>query len=278
MPEDHRDTAPPTAPVRFYDATYARFHESLYREIRRETWGQDIGQNGWITAEEQDRLIEHLALAPGQRLLDVACGSGGPTLRIAQCTGAHAVGVDRHADAINAATQEAAARNLLHLAAFHAADAQQPLPFPDESFDAITCIDAINHLADRPRVLADWARLLKPGGRLLFTDPAVVTGPLSNDEIATRASIGFFLFVAPDTNDRLLAEAGLQPIAREDLTEALARTAAAWHAARHKRAAALTEIEGRTTFDGQQRFLETAARLARERRLSRFMHAARKPA
>jgi hypothetical protein len=45
---------------------------------------------------------------------------------------------------------------------------------------------------------AEWARLLKPNGRLLFTDPTVVTGPLTNAEIAVRSSAGFYLFVPQD--------------------------------------------------------------------------------
>jgi len=262
--------------VDFYDATYGRFHESLYRDIRQETWGEDIGQNGWITAKEQDRFIEWLSLGPGQHLLDIACGSGGPTLRIAERTKAAILGVDIHADGIDAGRQQAAARGLSQTASFEVVDAQGPLPFEDRSFDAVMCIDAINHLSNRPRVLAEWARVLKPGGRLLFTDPIVVTGPLTNEEMAIRSSIGFFLFVAPDTNDRMLAGAGFGLTIKDDFTEALAQTAASWHAARQKRAAELRRIEGHATFDGQQRFLEVAALLARERRLSRFAYVASK--
>src|SRR5687768_3038041 len=88
--------------VDFYDATYGRFDETIYREIRRETWDEDIGQNGWITAREQDQFIAWLSLGPGQRLLDIACGSGGPTLRIAERTRAVVLGVDIHEDGINA--------------------------------------------------------------------------------------------------------------------------------------------------------------------------------
>jgi hypothetical protein len=57
----------------------------------------------------------------------------------------------------------------------------------------------------------------------------------------------------------------------------MAVVAQRWRAARAERAAALQEIEGQQTFDAQQRFLEIAARLARERRLSRFVHLAEKP-
>jgi SAM-dependent methyltransferase len=262
--------------VDFYDSTYGRFGESLYREIRRETWHDDFGQNGWITAQEQDQFIEWLALGPDGRLLDVACGSGGPSLRIADRTGATVRGVDIHPDGIAAARQEAGRRRLSDRASFEVLDAQRPLPCADGSFDAVTCIDAINHLADRARVLAEWARVLSPGGRLLFTDPAIVTGPLSSEEIAVRSSIGFFLFVAPDTNDRMIADAGLGLIKGVDLSDALARVATGWHAARQTRAEALRSVEGAETFEGQQRFLHVAARLARERRLSRFAYLASK--
>lgn len=160
-------------------------------EIRREAFGEDIGQNSWLTADEQDAFIRWLDLAAGKRLLDVACGAGGPALRIAAMTGCSIVGVDAHEQAISTAQSLAVQRGRGTQAHFQHADAQLPLPHPDGSFDAITCIDAINHLADRPRVIAEWTRLLKPGGRMLFTDPIVVTGPLTNAEIAVRSSIGF---------------------------------------------------------------------------------------
>lgn len=277
MPNGRRDEPPdPAANAGFYDSTYGRFHENLYSEIRRLTWGEDIGQNSWTSAAEQDGFIRRLALGEGDRLLDIACGSGGPTLRIAAQTGAAVLGVDAHADGITAARRQAAVSGLADAAAFEVVDASGALPFVDESFDAVMCIDAINHLPDRPRVLADWARVLKRGGRLLFTDPVVVTGPVTSAEIAIRASLGFFLFVAPETNDRMLADAGLRLDAKEDLTEALALTAARWLAARQKHEAELRQIEGEAAFEAQQRFFAVAADLAAERRLSRFAYFASK--
>ena len=52
----------------------------------------------------------------------------------------------------------------------------------------VRCIRSIETAASL--VLVDWARLLRPSGRLLFTDPLTVTGPLGSDEIAIRTSIG----------------------------------------------------------------------------------------
>ena len=87
---------------------------------------------------------------------------------------------------------------------FQRGDAGHPLPFADEGFDALLCIDAINHLPDRQRIFKEWWRVLKPGGRLLFTDPAILSGPVSNEELAVRSSNGYFLFTPSGEDERLL--------------------------------------------------------------------------
>jgi ubiquinone/menaquinone biosynthesis C-methylase UbiE len=112
-------------------------------------------------------------------------------LRIAAITACSVVGIDVHEQAISTARALTAQRGLSLVAEFQVVNAAAKLPFPDAVFDAITCIDAINHFPDRPHVIAEWARLLKPGGRLLFTDPITVTGPLTNAEIAVRSYSGF---------------------------------------------------------------------------------------
>ena len=263
--------------VRHYDANYGKFQTELYAEIRREAFGEDIGQSSWITADEQDRFLGLLELSPGKRLLDVACGSGGPALRIATKTGCSVVGIDMHEDAVSTANSLAAHDGLSDRAEFRVANAAEPLPFPDAFFDAITCIDAINHLPDRPRVLSDWARLLKPGGRLLFTDPITVTGPLTNHEIAVRGSIGFFLFVPLDYDRTVIAQCGLRLLVCEDVTANMAEMAERRGAARASRSHLLSNIEGAETYNGQQTFFAVAARIAKERRLSRFLYVVEKP-
>jgi cyclopropane fatty-acyl-phospholipid synthase-like methyltransferase len=261
-------------PSGHYDANYGNFQTDLYAEIRREAFGEDIGQSSWITADEQDHSLSWMNLGPGKTLLDVACGSGGPALRMAEKTGCRVVGVDIHDQAISTAKSLAAERKLEKRAEFRVVNANPPLAFSDSTFDAITCIDAINHLSDRPRVIADWARILKPGGRLLFTDPTTVTGPLTAEEIAVRSSIGFFLFVPRGYDEQVISECGLQVIVGEDATENMALLAQRRGAAREARSAALRHIEGDASFEAQQKFFTVAARIAKERRLSRFLYVA----
>ena len=256
--------------VRHYDAQYGRFTSDLYAAIRREAFGEDIGQNSWLTADEHDLFIGWMSPSPQSRVLDVACGSGHTTLRIASRTGCTVHGVDIHEGAIAEARAAAEQLDLASRADFQVHDAARPFTFDDASFDSIICIDAINHLPNRPSILAEWARVLKPGGVLVFTDPIVVSGPLTADEIAIRSSIGFFLFVPPGTDERLLDAAGFDVTDVADRTQNMAVSAQRRMTARQRREADLRSIEGDETFEGQQRFLEVAARLAVERRLSRL--------
>jgi SAM-dependent methyltransferase len=263
--------------VDLYGASYGGFARDVYSEVRREAWGEEIGQNSWLTREELEGFAAELELDGSSRVLEIGCGSGGPALHLARLTGCEIVGVDVHEDAVANASRMAREAGLDARARFVRADAGEALPFASGTFGSLLCVDAINHLPNRRGVFDEWARVLAPGGRVLFTDPITVTGPLTSDEIATRASIGYFVFVPTGEDERLLGAAGLRTLAVEDATENMAAVAERWLAARARREQALREIEGDETFGGQQRFLEVAARLARERRLSRFVHLAEKP-
>jgi ubiquinone/menaquinone biosynthesis C-methylase UbiE len=259
-----------------YNANYGNFQTDLYAQIRHEAFGEDIGQNSWLTSGEQDRFLAWLDLSPGKTLLDVGCGAGGPALRIAAKTGCSVVGIDVHEQAVATASSLAAQRGLAEHSEFRSTDATGPLPFSDASFDAITCIDAINHLPDRLQVIAEWARVLKVGGRLLFTDATTVTGALTNAEIVVRSYAGFYLFVPHGYDERMIAQSGLQLLICENVTANVAKVAEARRTARASRSAALREIEGDQAYSGQQEFLTVAGRIAKEGRLSRFVYVSKK--
>jgi SAM-dependent methyltransferase len=252
--------------VDLYNNTYQKFTERVLAEVRAEAFGKDIGQNSWITAEEMLTLIQPLNLNHNSVVLEVACGSGGPAMFVAESTGCKIHGVDSNENAIETA------RNQNSQIQFKVADANQPLPFDSETFDAIYCMDAVNHFTNRLQVLREWCRLLKKGGRFLYTDPIVVTGPLTNDEMMKRSSIGFFLFVPENANKNWIEEAGFRLIQKEDVTSAASNVAKRWHDSRAKRQTDLESVEGKERFEGLQSFLDIVHRLYNEKRLSRFAY------
>lgn len=263
-------------PFDFYAAHYARFDSALSAALRRKVYGEDLGQTGWRTAAEQAEIAQWLGLAPGVRLLDVCCGSGGPSLVLAERTGCQVTGLDVEPVGVTRAKAAAAARGLTGQTEFLAADCGGRLPFADAAFDAILCVDAINHLPDRLGVLREWARLLRPGGRLLYADPCVITGPVAKAELDVRADLGFYLFVPPGHDEHALPAAGLTLLRREDRTAACADIARRWHDFRVQHAEALEQEEGAAWYARRQRFLSTAAELARSGRLSRVIYLAEK--
>ena len=187
-------------------------------------------------------------------VLDVGCGSGGPALHLARLTGARVTGIDINADGIATASRQAAERGLADRATFRVVDVERPLPFEDDTFDAIISMDAMCHMPLRAHVLAEWRRVLKPGGRAVFTDPVVVTGPVSSAEIAVRSSIGRFLFVPPGANEQFIVKAGLRPRARRRPERPGApEMARRWHAARATHREALVALEGEERFAGCRR-------------------------
>ncbi len=262
----------------FYDTSYRNFADELYASIRSEAFGEDIGQNSWLTADEQRAFCDWLAIEPATEVLEVGSGSGGPALFTAQTTGCRITGVDLHEDGVAAANAAARERGLADRAQFLQADAREGLPFGDGSFDAAICVDAMNHLYEREHVLREWHRVVRPEGRILFTDPITVTGLLRREELILRSgAMGEFVFTPPGVDERLTREAGFDDVRVEDVTESGAGVAAAWHAARERHSAELDEIEGAEANAATQRFLWTVATLARERRLSRFAYVARRP-
>jgi SAM-dependent methyltransferase len=258
--------------VPLYASAYAGL--DAREQVRRETYGEDLGQSSWMTVDELGHFGELLELRSGSRLLDVGCGSGGPALHLAEATGASVVGVDVLEEGIAAATAQARARDLDGQATFVRADAGERLPFEEESFDAVLSVDAMCHLPDRRNVLEEWHRLTRPAGRILFTDPTVVTGLVTGTEIADRSAIGMYVFSVASMNEELLAEAGFDLLSREDLTESTATVARRWADARQHFSEQLVADEGAATFEGVQRFLEASHVLARERRLSRYAYVA----
>jgi SAM-dependent methyltransferase len=263
--------------VDLYDGEYGNYESDVYGQVRTETYGVDFGQTSWVTTEESMQIPGLLELTSNSSVLEIGCGSGVYALHIAKTTGCTVTALDINALGIQNANQLAEDSGLRKQVHFEVCDASQPLPFADETFDAIFSNDVLCHIPGRPALLAEMYRVLKSrGGRMLFSDALVIGGLISHEEIATRSSIGYYLFSPPGENERLILDAGFTGLEVRDTTEEAAHTAARWLEARGKYKAKLLALEGEQKYTGLQHFLSSVQTLTQERRLLRLLYQARK--
>lgn len=116
------------------------------------------------------RAADRVRLEPGQKALDLCCGTGDLALMLAERVGSEGevTGADFSRPMLEIATEKAA-RDLVGQVEYQWADALD-LPFEDESFDALTIAFGARNLADLPKGLAEMHRVLKPGGRLAILE------------------------------------------------------------------------------------------------------------
>jgi SAM-dependent methyltransferase len=259
---------------RGYDALYGEFDSPLMQRLRREAYGEDIGQHSWVTAEELEEDIPRLDLSRARRLLDLGCGPCGPLTFITSRVGCQSTGMDLSANAIAAGQARAASLGVVELVKLHEADLNQPIPFANGSFDAVMSLDVVLHLRDRAEVFREVARVLVPQGKFLFTDAGILTGSISDEEVQLRAVYGYTQFAPAGFNEGLLELAGLRLIDRIDRTASLLKNAAGRLAARLAHRAEIEQLEGNTCFERQQRYLETVVALSQRGAVARMMYLA----
>lgn len=115
--------------------------------------------------------LETLNLAPGAWVLDLGCGEGRHVHGVHMIAGVNVVGLDLDRVALTKARAGLASLGEGDgVSAVIAGDAYR-LPFADHAFDAVICSEVLEHLSDYRRVLAEIARVLKPGGLFAPTVP-----------------------------------------------------------------------------------------------------------
>jgi 2-polyprenyl-6-hydroxyphenyl methylase/3-demethylubiquinone-9 3-methyltransferase len=100
----------------------------------------------------------------GRTVLDLGCAGGFMAEALAR-RGAVVTGIDPAADAVASARAHASAEGL---SIRYDEGTGEALPYPDAAFDAVVCVDVLEHVADLDAVLAEVRRVLKPGGWFLF--------------------------------------------------------------------------------------------------------------
>src|SRR5688572_14431181 len=204
-----------------YASIYRYFDAPLMRRVRQEAYGDDIGQHSWVSAAELRADIPRLALTPSSRLLDLGCGPCGPLTFVLATVGCTGTGVDASDPALESGRARATELGVAHALTTLLVDLDTRLPLEPTQFDAVMSLDVILHLRDRAKFFAESRRLLRPGGRFLLTDAAVLTGVISSDELQQRGLYGSVQLVPPGLNERLLTRAGFRVIDSDDRTDSV---------------------------------------------------------
>jgi SAM-dependent methyltransferase len=134
------------------------------RDVQQKTWSEgDFAMVAGIVMMVAEELTEALDVVPGERALDVACGSGNGALAVARRAWGNTVGADFVPALLERGRERAAAERLD--VDFVEADATD-LPFGDGEFDVVMSIFGAMFAADQEKAAAELLRACKPGGKV----------------------------------------------------------------------------------------------------------------
>jgi ubiquinone/menaquinone biosynthesis C-methylase UbiE len=204
----------------------------LQRRIQRYGWDRAVAayEHGWHEQLEPAHasMLDMAALERGDRVLDIACGTGLVTFRVVDIVGAEGsvVGTDISGQMVETARRTAVQRGVGNVR-FERSDAEQ-LPFADRTFDAAVCGLGLMYVPDAVKALGEMHRLVKPGGRAA----AAVWGarracgwaeifPITNARVASEVCPMFFHLGTKDTLARAFEAAGFADVRCERLSTTL---------------------------------------------------------
>lgn len=186
----------------------------------------DLPDNAWWDPQGPAKLLHamnptrtgfflrELGDPAGQLVVDAGCGGGLVAKTLTQA-GATVIGIDPAEPSLAVARRAAGAR-------FHPVAARlEQLPLADRSADAVVAADVLEHVGDLPAAVAEIARVLRPGGRLLFDTinrtvwawAVALLGAERLTGLIPRGTHEWRLFIRPDELHRLLTAAGLTAVA-----------------------------------------------------------------
>ena len=201
----------------------------MQRRIQRYGWDLAAASYEVLWQDQlafaQAQLLTLVSLAPGEQVLDVACGTGLVSLEAARAVAplGQVMGIDLSGQMVDAAGQRAAAQGILN-ADFARMDGEA-LNIPDARFDAALCALGLMYMPEPAQALREMSRVLRPGGRLGLAvwGERVQCGwsavfPIVDAEVASEVCPLFFRLGQDGVLARLCETAGFHAVGQHRIT------------------------------------------------------------
>lgn len=212
-----------TRPAEYYDR-----HQFLYNwfwsrsALHYGLWSAGVTSLVAAIERTNDAVIETAQVTADDHVFDLGSGTGGTAVRLAQQTGCRVTGMTISPKQHRQARQLSERAGVADRVTFVLGNFEDRLPFPDGSFTVVTAIESFCHAHDKPAVLKEIHRVLRPGGRTIMIDGFLSSRILSQAE-QHRYDICRLGWQVPslwpyDELSELFKTAGFDLVARSDRT------------------------------------------------------------
>jgi sarcosine/dimethylglycine N-methyltransferase len=245
---------------------YRKFYDTELSALLSAIWGGNLHMGLFAEAGEplpkaqqraKDRMARAAALAAGQSVLEVACGAGATAIHLARRYGVSVDATNIAEAQLAEAAENARAADVSDRVSFAFADYHH-LPGPSGAYDCWWCQEALLYATDRTQVFSEARRVVKPGGRIVFSDLTLSRGLPQNERESFAADIRAPHLWPIEDYDLLFARMNFKIVERQDWSS---HVAASFGAVARNLAALRADFAARI---GEETVRSTEFRIARQ--------------